>query len=84
MPNGSMGVNGWFVRQVSMPSELKSQGSRNRVRHKEQGHSAFRYITVDAYISAIPFYEKNGFVRLTKKEEDEHTRLMFFNMMEMD
>ena len=52
--------------------------------HKEHGHSAFRYITVDAYISAIPFYEKNGFVRLTKKEEDEHTRLMFFDMMEMD
>lgn len=26
----------------------------------EVGRSAFRYITVDAYLSAIPFYEKNG------------------------
>ena len=33
----------------------------------EVSHSAFRYITVDAYISAIPFYLKNGFVELTKK-----------------
>lgn len=46
-------------------------------------YSAFRYITVDAYLSAIPFYEKNGFVQLTKKEEDNHTRLMYFDMMEM-
>ena len=49
----------------------------------EHGHSAFRYITVDAYLSAVPFYEKNGFVHLTKKDEDEHTRLMFFDMMEV-
>ena len=28
----------------------------------EASHSAFRYITVDAYLSAIPFYLKNGFV----------------------
>lgn len=46
-------------------------------------HSAFRYITVDAYNSAIPFYEKNGFCQLTQKEEDGHTRLMFFDMMEI-
>mgnify|MGYP007069868847 CR=1 FL=1 len=29
------------------------------------------------------FYEKNGFVYLTRKDEDEHTRLMFFNMNDM-
>ena len=46
-------------------------------------HSAFRYITVDAYVSAIPFYEKNGFVQLTQKEEDEFTKLMFFDMREI-
>ena len=41
------------------------------------------FITVDAYLSAIPFYEKNGFLHLTKKDEDEHTRLMYFDMMEI-
>ena len=45
--------------------------------------SAFRFITVDAYLSAIPFYEKNGFIQLTQKEEDDQTRLMYFDMMEM-
>ena len=35
------------------------------------------------YLSAVPFYEKNGFLHLTKKDEDEHTRLMYFDMMEI-
>ena len=47
-------------------------------------HSAFRFITVDAYLSAIEFYRKNGFQELTQKEEDDHTRLMYFDMMSMD
>ncbi len=49
----------------------------------DSNYSAFRFITVDAYLSAIPFYEKNGFVKLTQKEENDHTRLMFFDMMEL-
>ena len=53
----------------------KLQGERNAL--------AFRFITVDAYLSAVPFYEKNGFLHLTKKDEDEHTRLMYFDMMEI-
>lgn len=48
-----------------------------------QNLSAFRFITVDAYLSAIPFYEKNGFKILTQKEEDEHTRLLYYDMMEV-
>ena len=48
-----------------------------------QNQSVFRYITVDAYLSAIDFYRKNGFKELTKKEEDDHTRLMFFDMMDV-
>ena len=64
--------------------------------HAEHGRSAFRFITVDAYLSAVPFYEKggtcdvdnivggyHGFLHLTKKDEDEHTRLMYFDMMEI-
>lgn len=51
---------------------------------EQSTYSAFRYITVDAYLSAVPFYEKNGFVHLTKKDEDEHTRLMFYDMNELE
>ena len=50
---------------------------------RQRNALAFRFITVDAYLSAVPFYEKNGFLHLTKKDEDEHTRLMYFDMMEI-
>lgn len=50
---------------------------------KSINYSAFRFITVDAYLSAIDFYIKNGFSMLTQKEENNHTRLMFFDMMSM-
>lgn len=47
-------------------------------------YSAFRYLTVDAYLSAIYFYEKNGFKLLSEKIINDHTRLMFFDMMELE
>lgn len=47
-------------------------------------HSAFRYLTVDAYLSAIGFYEKNNFKILSSQMVDDHTRLMFFDMMELE
>ena len=45
--------------------------------------SAFRFITVDAYINAIPFYEKNDFKLLMPKDPSEHTKTMFFDMLSM-
>ena len=63
-------IGTWLVAKLK--TLLRDEGSR----------SAFRYITVDAYLSAVPFYEKNGFVHLTKKDEDEHTRLMFYDIKE--
>lgn len=47
-------------------------------------YSAFRFITVDAYLSAIPFYEKNGFKMLLSSDEDKHTRAMYFDLLEME
>lgn len=38
-----------------------------------------RFITVDAYKSAIPFYEKNGFVAL-QNHSDTFTQLMYFDL----
>lgn len=64
-------IGTWLVAKLK--SLLREEGFR----------SAFRYITVDAYLSAVPFYEKNGFVHLTKKDEDEHTRLMFYDIKEV-
>ncbi len=47
-------------------------------------YSAFRYLTVDAYLSAIDFYRKNHFKVLSEKILGDHTRLMFFDMMELE
>ncbi len=40
-----------------------------------------RFVTVDAYINAIPFYEKNGFRPLNSDDEDAtYTRTLFFDL----
>lgn len=52
--------------------------------YKSSSYSAFRFITVDAYISAIPFYEKNGFKTLLPEEDDEHTRTMYFDILSLE
>lgn len=52
--------------------------------NENPNYSAFRYLTVDAYLSAIDFYRKNNFNVLTEKVLNNHTRLMFFDMMELE
>jgi len=48
----------------------------------EQPHFAgFRFITVDAYIKATGFYEKNGFRYLTDKDKNDDTRTMFLDLL---
>ncbi|MDR0574742.1 MAG: GNAT family N-acetyltransferase [Tannerella sp.] len=47
--------------------------------HK-QHHAGCRFITVDAYRSALDFYEKNRFQFLTTKDVDEDTRTMYFDL----
>ncbi|MFZ4741132.1 MAG: GNAT family N-acetyltransferase [Bacteroidales bacterium] len=42
-----------------------------------------RYITVDAYGKSIGFYQKNGFLFLTKKDIKEDTRLMYFDLINL-
>ena len=42
-----------------------------------------RFITVDAYANAIPFYMRNGFVPLNNDDKDEPTRLLYFDLNEV-
>lgn len=43
-----------------------------------------RFVTVDAYVNAIPFYEKNQFKPLTNSDKDDsHTRLLFYDLKMM-
>lgn len=42
-----------------------------------------KYLTVDAYRSATPFYEKNGFKYLSESDKDAETRLMYFDLIQL-
>ena len=70
-----------FYRNRGLGSELMD--AVKGLLLQDPGYSIFRFLTVDAYLSAIPFYEKNGFKLLLSDDENEHTRLMFFDMMEL-
>lgn len=39
-----------------------------------------RFLTVDAYADAIPFYLKNGFIPLNEDDAGQVTRLLFFDL----
>ena len=39
-----------------------------------------RFLTVDAYADAVPFYLKNGFVPLNDDDKDDDTRLLYFDL----
>ncbi len=41
-----------------------------------------RFLTVDAYCEAIPFYIRNGFIPLEEEDKGEHTRLLFYDLKE--
>jgi GNAT superfamily N-acetyltransferase len=43
--------------------------------------SACRFITVDAYAAAVPFYEKCGFMFLSEKDKHFKTRAMYFDLI---
>ena len=46
----------------------------------QDNKSGCRFLTVDAYSDAIPFYEKNGFVSLNDADINEMTRLLYFDL----
>lgn len=43
-----------------------------------------RFITVDAYAAAVPFYLRNGFIPLNEEDIDESTRLLYFDLRDLD
>lgn len=42
--------------------------------------SGCRFVTVDAYVDAIPFYIKNSYQFLNNDDEDHRTRVMYFDL----
>ncbi|MBL4754389.1 MAG: GNAT family N-acetyltransferase [Flavobacteriales bacterium] len=46
----------------------------------DNNRTGCKYLTVDAYLRSLRFYEKNGFEYLTEKDKDSETRLMYFDL----
>ena len=46
----------------------------------KENKTGCRFITVDAYSAAVPFYEKNGFLLLTCEDVKSDTRLLYFDL----
>lgn len=42
--------------------------------------SGCRFVTVDAYVDAIPFYIRNNYQFLNNDDEDKRTRVMYFDL----
>jgi len=50
----------------------------------QQPQSACRFLTVDAYRAAVPFYEKNGFKMLVNGiSDDAHTVPMYYDLKQL-
>lgn len=43
-----------------------------------------RFITVDAYAAAVPFYIHNGFMPLNDEDINDPTRLLYFDLNELN
>lgn len=48
--------------------------------YKNDNKAGCRFITVDAYSSAVPFYLSRGFLPLSKDDENAETRLLYFDL----
>lgn len=49
--------------------------------YTHNSRSGCRFITVDAYAEATPFYEKCGFRFMSDSDKNERTRAMFYDLM---
>lgn len=48
--------------------------------YRNDSKAGCRFITVDAYANALPFYYKQGFLPLSKEDENADTRLLYFDL----
>lgn len=49
----------------------------------ENNKTGCRFLTVDAYLGALSFYECNGFRPMLSEDDDPHTRVMYFDLIDL-
>ncbi len=52
--------------------------------YRNDSKAGCRFITVDAYADALPFYYKQGFIPLSKTDEGADTRLLYFDLQSVN
>ena len=75
------------IGRLAISLSYRSQGSGRKLLTtikqsliNDPGYSQFRFLTVDAYLNAVPFYERNGFKRLAPMQEQGNTQAMYFDI----
>lgn len=81
------------IGRLAVSSAYKSEGFGTRLIGAvmrmllmQKGNSACRFLTVDAYRAAVPFYEKNGFKKMLSDmeiKEDAHTIPMYLDLKQI-
>lgn len=51
--------------------------------YQQDNKAGCRFVTVDAYASALPFYYNQGFVPLSKEDEGADTRQLYFDLKQL-
>ena len=52
--------------------------------YRNDNKAGCRFITVDAYADALPFYYKQGFTPLSNTDEGAETRLLYFDLQSIN
>lgn len=51
--------------------------------YQQDNKAGCRFVTVDAYNSALDFYYNHGFLPLSKADEESDTRLLYFDLQRL-
>jgi len=51
--------------------------------YQQDNKAGCRFVTVDAYAEALPFYYNQGFLPLSKEDEGAETRLLYFDLQQL-
>lgn len=77
------------IGRLAVNSNFQGQGIGNMIIDYlkqlfiENNRTGCKFITVDAYRQSLQFYRKNGFEYLTIKDENDDTRLMYFDLIKV-
>ena len=88
---GNLKMEDWLCKTYNRNTDIIRLRMQSRlmtelkgVLHNRKSASVFRLLTVDAYLSAVPFYEKNGFKMLVGADSDKHTIAMYIDLIDVE